>query len=433
MARYRQRLPPTRRGRPVALACLLGLGLVSVCSSDQKAPGAAATLVDANLPDAPMAIPPNLDARPGLGGGASCDASEQCLSGACSLGICSDWAHVMQLAIDTTPTGADTHETVTDFPLLVRLNAKNFAFAEARTDGADIRFLDSSGNNLGYEFERWDPDNAIAEIWVLVPAITGNSRNNTVLMYWGNQLSASPSPGPSVFKGYSCVFHMDEDPNDVPGQFEDDSGHDNYGTQRPSGRDLHGEGIIGSGLALDGISMLTTSQQLKTPQTVAISLWFRTTGATGAGIAGFVNKAAGSSALHDRSVTMDSMGRLSFSILRSGVLETVTSLTGYSDDQWHFIVARFSSAGQYLFVDGESVADDPTMTSADSYSGSWRFGAVADPAPPADPADAAPAIGNYFAGTIDEARISTVEPSEAWIKLSYATQRPDATAVLYLR
>jgi biopolymer transport protein ExbB len=155
----------------------------------------------------------------------------------------------MQIGIDTTSAGADVRDVVTAFPLLVRLNATNFDFAEARTDGADIRFLDSGGNNLGYEIDRWDAQNAMAEIWVLVPRIAGNSRNNTVLMYWGNQLSATTSFGPSVFKGYSCVFHMGEDPNNATTQFKDDSGRDNSGTQRPAGRDLRGEGIIGSGLA----------------------------------------------------------------------------------------------------------------------------------------------------------------------------------------
>jgi biopolymer transport protein ExbB len=432
MARYREWLPPTGRGRHAAFAGLLVLVLVPACSSHQKAPDAATTVGDSNVfeDDALANVAPNLDARPGLGGGSPCDASEQCLSGACSMGLCSDWAHVMRIAIDTTPTGADVRETITEFPLLVRLNDRNFAFAEARTDGADIRFLDSGGHNLSYEIERWDAPNAIAEIWVLVPSITGNSRDNTVLMYWGNPLSATTNSGPSVFKGYSCVFHMGEDPNSAASQFEDDSAENKSGTLLgPTRRDSRVEGVIGTGLALDGLSMLTTSQQLPAPQTMAISLWLKTTSSTGGGIAGFANKS--NSLQHDRSVTMDSSGRLSFSILRNSELATVTSLAGYSDDNWHFIVARFSTAGQYLFVDGESVADDPTLTGAYNYSGSWRFGAVTNPAPPADPADAAVATDSYFTGTIDEARISTDEPSDDWIKLSYATQRTDTSAVIY--
>ena len=338
----------------------------------------------------------------------------------------------MQIGIDTTAAGADVGETVTAFPLLVRLDARNFAFAEARRDGADVRFLDSSGNNLAYEIERWNADKAVAEIWVLVPRIIGSSRNNYVLMYWGNPLSATTSSGPSVFGGYSWVFHMGEDPNNPATQFEDDSAQNSAGTLlSPTRVDSRVEGAIGTGLALDGLSVLTTARPLPSPNPVAIALWIKTQSSTGGGIAGFASTpASDADAPHDRFVAMDSSGRLSFSILRTPALATVTSLASYNDGQWHFVVARFSSSGQYLFVDGDAVADDPTMTSANSYPGYWRFGEEPPPTASASLADAAIA-GNYFTGTIDEARISTDEPSDAWIKLSYATQRPDASTVIF--
>jgi hypothetical protein len=82
-------------------------------------------------------------------------------------------------------------------------------------------------------------------------------------------------------------------------------------------------------------------------------------------------------------------------------------------------------------VDGESLADDPTLTSADAYSGYWRFGEQPAQSPPEDSPDAAASVGAYLAGTLDEVRFSTDEPSDAWIKLCYATQRPNATAVVY--
>jgi hypothetical protein len=426
-------LLPSGQGPYAQFACLLVPLLLFGCGSDRAKPDAGSTVADSNPPevDAPMAIAPNLDARPGLGGGSSCDASEQCLSGACTQGVCSDWTHVMQIGIDTTPAGADVRESITAFPLLIRLTATNFAFAEARKNGADIRFLDSDGGNLSYEIERWDAEHAVAEIWVLVPRITGNSRDNVILMYWGDQFSPAISFGPSVFGGYSCVFHMSDDPNSAANQFADDSGQKNGGTLlTPTMGDLRDEGVIGRGLALDGKSVVYTSLWLPAPQPIAISLWIKTTSSTGGGVASFANTAKGKAGLHDRCVTMDSSGRLSFGLLFHGALATVTSLAGYNDGQWHFIVARFSSSGQYLFVDGETVADDPTMTSADAYSGYWRFG---EEPPPLVSPDAAIAPGRYFAGTLDEIRINTDEPSDAWIKLSYATQRPGATAILYLR
>ena len=77
------------------------------------------------------------------------------------------------------------------------------------------------------------------------------------------------------------------------------------------------------------------------------------------------------------------------------------------------------------------MADDPTLTSADSYSGFWRFGEEPAVAPSEGTSDSDSSSGYYISGLIDEARVSTSELSDDWIKLAYATQRPGATAVIY--
>jgi biopolymer transport protein ExbB len=392
------------------------------CTSRRETTDAEPAVLDADSPPDVANLAPNLDGRLGLYGGSSCDGSAQCLSGACTLGVCSDWAFIMQIFIDTSSSGADVREDVTDFPLLVRLNAQNFPFGEARRDGADIRFVDTLGNNLNYEIERWDDKNAVAEVWVLVPRIAGNSRSNVILMFWGNTLATPTSSGTSVFADNSLVFHMSEDPSTT--QIQDDSGQGNTGfVQNQAQPGMNGDGIAGNGLTLDGTnSFLSTSLRLTAPQPVAISLWLKTHGSTSGGVAGFANKQSGNNVDYDRAIEMDSQGRLSFSILHDGVLSTVSSLESYSDDQWHFIVAQLSSSGQYLFVDGEAVADDPATTNADTYLGFWRFGEA-----PATEDSA----GDFFSGSLDEARITLAPLSDAWIKLAYATQRPDATAVRY--
>lgn len=433
MIRHRERPLPAGRGPRTQFACMLGLLPALACASNRTAPDAATAGVDASPPedDGPVAVAPNLDAKIGLGGGSPCDASEQCLSSACTLGRCSDWAHAMRIGVDTTPTGANVRDDVSGFPLLVRLNAMNFAFAEARPDGADIRFLDTSGNNLSHEIERWDARKTEAEIWVLVPRISGNSRNNAILMYWGNQLSVPTSSSASVFGDFSCIFHMGENSNGSLLQIDDGSGQGNPGTlQTPSAANPRGEGITGSGLALDGQSVLTTFRRLPAPQPMTLSLWLKTTTAAGGGIAGFASKVLSDDKVHDRSIAMEPSGRLSFSVLHGGAPQRVTGLANYNDGGWHFITARFSASGQYLFVDGEVVADDTTLTSADSYQGFWRFGEE-PAAPTTDGGNSDVSTSSYFVGILDEVRVSTDELSDDWIKLSYATQRPGATAVLY--
>jgi len=99
------------------------------------------------------------------------------------MGVCSDWKHAMQIGIDTTSTGAGIKERVADFPLLVRLRSGNFVFAQARDDGADLRFVDSGGRTLSHEVELWDRERGVGDIWVSIPNIEGDSDGNLVLMY----------------------------------------------------------------------------------------------------------------------------------------------------------------------------------------------------------------------------------------------------------
>lgn len=379
---------------------------------------------------------PGYDARTGLASGSACDGAAQCLSGACTLGVCSDWTHAGRITIDTTSDGAGIKQAVTDFPLLLRLAAGNFAFAEARRDGADVRFVDAAGHNLAYEIERWDADHNFAELWILVPRIDGDTRDNTVFMYWGNPLAAPQASGASVFESFACVLHMSDSDDDIATHLADSSGHGNTGLlQSTPGEMTRTEGMAGPGLALDGLgTYLATTARSMSPQTFTVSLWLRTASAVRGGLAAFASKQLGSEARFDRAIWMDENGRLAFGILRGSSLTAVASVTGYSDGTWHQVVARFSGSGHYLFIDGESAADDPTVNSAESFYGYWRFGQEPPDAPsaPSD-VDAAVPTGNYFAGTLDEIRVTTRETGEAWIKLAYATQRPGANAVGFSR
>jgi hypothetical protein len=340
----------------------------------------------------------------------------------------------MRIRIDTTAAGADIREAVVDFPLLLRLDATSFPFAEARHDGADIRFVDASGQTLSHEVERWDGDSGVAALWVLVPRIEGDSRNNSVLMYWGNPLAAPTSSGPSVFGAFACVLHMSGAPDGVASHLGDSSGRGNIGlVQNPTADALPADGLAGLGLALDGTSTYVATNVASTspPQVFSVSLWLKTTSSTRAGIAGFASNPSGSDVTFDRAIEMDESGRLAFAVLPGGHLLTISTLTGYNDGAWHLVVARLSSRGQYLFVDGEPVADDPTSSAADPHNGYWRFGEEPLTSPAPATTDAALPAGNFFSGTLDEIRVTTDEPSDARIKLAYATQRPGTTAVSY--
>ncbi len=131
------------------------------------------------------------------------------------------WTRHGSLFILTTPEGANLAATAAEanFPLLVRLNANNFNFAEAQSDGRDIRFSTVAGAPLFYQIEQWDAANSQAVVWVKIPAITGNARQE-IKMHWGRTGVTSESNGSGVFNaanGYASVLHMNESVSDAVG------------------------------------------------------------------------------------------------------------------------------------------------------------------------------------------------------------------------
>ena len=110
-----------------------------------------------------------------------------------------DWQHEGSLYILTTPEGANLPAAASEenFPLLVRLNRGVFDFSQAKASGEDIRFSADS-KPLTYQVEEWDASNGVASIWVRIPVIKGNARQE-IKMHWGKADAASESSGAAVF------------------------------------------------------------------------------------------------------------------------------------------------------------------------------------------------------------------------------------------
>jgi len=146
----------------------------------------------------------------------------------------SEWKHSGSIWILMTPEGADLPESaaVRDFPVLVRLHRDFFPFSEAAKDGRDIRF--SSGEEpLAFEVERCDVEAGTASIWVRIPEIIGNDRQELEI-HWGNSDATSESNGKAVFNqsnGYISVWHLGDEVRDVVGTLKSDD----KGTSRTTG------------------------------------------------------------------------------------------------------------------------------------------------------------------------------------------------------
>ncbi len=96
--------------------------------------------------------------------------------------------------------GENSGSTLSAYQVLVQLSGANFP-TSARSDGADVRFTDASGNELSYWIESWDYSGRSAKIWVKVPNIPASAAT-TIRMYYGNPSAGSSSSGDATFDLY---------------------------------------------------------------------------------------------------------------------------------------------------------------------------------------------------------------------------------------
>ena len=158
---------------------------------------------------------------------------------------------------------------------------------------------------------------------------------------------------------------------------------------------------------------VATAASPNPPAAFSAEVWFQTTTARGGKLIGYGNASSGSSSSYDRHVYMQNDGRLTFGVYPGGV-RTITSSASYNDGRWHHVVATQSTEGISLFVDGQLIAHDASVTTAQSYNGYWRIGGDNLSGWPSRP------TSDWFSGRIDEAAIYPSAMTSGQIAERYA-------------
>ncbi len=326
----------------------------------------------------------------------------------------SQWAHARDLYTNTSPDGAYVASTVKNFPLLVRLDTGNFAFAEAQGKGQDLRFSDSAGKPLAYQIERWDSTAAKAEVWVKLDSVPGNAMTLSLHMHWGKSDAVDASNGAAVFdsaNGFVAAWHLGGAdtlgrPNAVPGGLP-------AKPVRYDG-DESRIGIIGMADSLDGAP---DGDYLDLGQGYAdfnkgftYSAWVAPSSrAFWSRLLDMGNGAPMDNLVVQRHTTTDD---LDFDVYdgKNGV-QHLTALASLQPDAWQFVAVTVADRTALIYHNGVLVATDkrtdtiPAVTRLFNYIGKSNW------------------PGNsYYQGKVDETRLCKVARSADWIKLSYANQ-----------
>ncbi len=332
---------------------------------------------------------------------------------------------------NTTASGANVSGDIYSFPTLIRVNTNAAGTATPIVDltqsaGQDIRFLASDGVTwLDYQIERWDPTLDSGEVWVKVPVIHGNSNADFITMYYQQASGVTVPDGQCascVFSSYKAVYHLSESPGGSAPQFTDLSGNANHGTAQGGVSGDKVSADIGTGYQLNGTSKyISTTTQFTNINTFTNGLWFKTTSTTGGMLFGWDGGQVAYSGSHDRHLWMDNTGKLNFGTY-NGSFQNIASTAAYNDGNWHYAVGRLSLAGEFLYVDGASVASNTAYTIGENTSAYWRFGYGNTDWSPTP-------TSKYINGTLDEITVSHNELSADWIKLAYQNQRRDANSL----
>jgi Domain of unknown function (DUF2341)/Concanavalin A-like lectin/glucanases superfamily/Carbohydrate esterase, sialic acid-specific acetylesterase len=312
------------------------------------------------------------------------------------------WRHSGSLFVLTTPNGADLPATASErnFPLLVRLHRDFFDFSQAKANGEDIRFSTSDGTPLAYQIEEWDAARGTASIWVRVPVILGNARQELKL-HWGKANAASESHGQAVFNesnGYLSVWHMKEPVKDEVGTLASS----NVGTTATSG-------VVGPARHLAGRQGIFCGDKIAnyplgaSPHSTEARFRPEKPNAT---LVGWGNEQAqGKVVLQFRSpphINMDCY-------FSDGNVQSASTLPM---SQWMQVVHTYEKGDSRVYVNG--VLDGASTSRA---------------APLNIRRPARLWIGGWyhhynFVGDIDEVRISRVRRSADWVRLQYENQKP---------
>jgi hypothetical protein len=324
-----------------------------------------------------------------------------------------DWIFSTVIRLNTDSTGADVSGDVYDFPLLVRLNSGNFNFYQARDSGQDIRFSNSSVTvELDYEIERWDKANQVAEIWVKMDTVYGDTNFQYIWMYWGNSNASSASNGSSVFDtadGFTGAWHLEENGNTDTDGYKDATGNGAHGTGNSLDTTSDVNGIIGRAQDLDGsCDYITISQEGKFDITgaVTVSTWIK--------VENFDIEWQAILTKGDNAWRLQRNQSTDAVYFAGSGLSTNWELAGsdtVNDSSWHHVAGVYDGSNLHVYVDGVLDSSVTATGSISTNDYNVKMG------------ENAQSTGRYFDGIIDEAWVMDVGKDSNWIKLSYENQR----------
>jgi hypothetical protein len=312
---------------------------------------------------------------------------------------------------DITVNHLNVAGNLNDFPVLIDITDNDLR-DNVLSGGNDIAFT-INGASVDHEIELFEQSTGHLVAWVKVPYLS-SSVDTVITMHYGCQ-NAPPALGSRVWSDYETVQHLNQDPTEV--NYDSTSNnHDgtSYGEMGTS--DLVA-GQIGNAIDFDGSDDVISIGQINTDEwsQFTMSAWFYRTLDKDARV--FSKSTTTTSNQHIMTLRLDPSNHVTTRLWAdpqsSGV--SYSSSATASNFTWHYVSWSWdpSRTGHEVlaYLDGNLIIDQ-------SYTGTSIYDS-----------DAMFVIGNndllntrYWAGAIDEVRLTTFVRSEAWIDTEFNNQ-----------
>lgn len=323
-----------------------------------------------------------------------------------------DWLYRKKITLNNTTANIGvTAETLTNFPILVKLDSGvEIDYTKTQDSGQDIRFTDSDGTTLlKYEIEKWD-ETGSSYVWVKVPSID-TTGNDYIYMYYGHSDVADGQDAANVWdSNYVVVQHLSETSGVTT---YDSTSNNNDGTKvSATAPNPTTSGQIDGAQDFDGSDdniNLGSGSSLEIASNLTMEAWIKTTD-TG----------------NNRQIICKNPIGITYSYLLSlTALKPQVYLGGINNAGWHSssnaiqsgewsrITATYDGSRVKIYINNSldnTISDLSGSINTNSTSTVWL--GLRDDYPT-----------NYqLNGDLDEVRISNVARSAAWVAASFKSE-----------
>jgi len=311
-----------------------------------------------------------------------------------------DWSSRKPLTLDAGATGADIQETLSDFPLLLRLHTGNFGyFAELAENGKDLRFMLDDKTALKYAVEKVDALAELGLVWVKLPTVRGGVGADTFSLYYGNAKVADASDPKGIYDvNQALVYHFNAGET-LP---QDATAYAMHAAESKAVIDP--AGWIGAAAKFDGSGGINVNAApaLAIAQETGwtFSTWAKIDQAQDAVLVQAIDG--------DNKLALTLQGTALTGVYRNAQGEVKTAAAPITLNQWQHIAMTAQKDRLTLYLNGQPVGNTPITLAAMNPS---------------------LLIGEALLGLLDEVQIAKQARSADWLKLEFRSQSPDFSVV----